>query len=63
MRRWRSSGRTSALKGSTAFDFQQQISALHSKLAETAHKTGERGQALYEKPNVLVLYREDTNFC
>ena len=52
-----------ALKGSTAFDFQQQISALHPKLAENWRiVTGERGQALYEKPNVLVLYREDHKF-
>ena len=52
-----------ALTGSTAYDFQQQISALHPKLAENWRiTTGEHGQASYEKPNVLVLYREDHKF-
>jgi hypothetical protein len=52
-----------ALKGSTAYNFQQQISALHPQLAKDWQVvTGDRGQPLYEKPNVLVLYREDHKF-
>jgi hypothetical protein len=51
------------LKGTTAYDFQQQISALHPQLANDWRiTTGEDGQSLYEKPSVLVLYREDHKF-
>ena len=52
-----------ALKGTGAYDFQQQISALHPQLAHDWRiVTGARGQHRYDKPNILVLYREDHKF-
>ena len=52
-----------ALTGATAFDFQQQISALHPQLADNWRIiSSERGQSLYERPNVLVIYRKDYEF-
>ena len=52
-----------ALTGGTAFDFQQQISALHPQLADDWRIISSKGgQALYERPNVLVFYRKDYEF-
>jgi len=51
------------LTGTTAFDFQKQISALYPQIAKDwMIVSGDRGQPLYERPNVLVLYREDQKF-
>ena len=51
------------LAGSTAFDFQQQITALHPQLANDWQiDSGDRGQPVYKRPNVLVFYREDHKF-
>ena len=52
-----------ALRGSTADEFDEQITDLNSFLA--AHwrvKIAESGIPVYEKPAVLVLYREDCRF-
>lgn len=53
-----------ALTGSTSAEFEQQITEQHAFLAEhwraTVSKTS--GNPAYEKPVVLVLYREDHKF-
>ncbi|HZT50399.1 MAG TPA: hypothetical protein VFA22_00610, partial [Stellaceae bacterium] len=52
-----------ALLGSSAHDFEQQITALQPFLDENWRaKTGASGNPLYEKPVVLVLYRDDHKF-
>jgi hypothetical protein len=53
-----------ALRGSTAYEFDEQIRDLQSTLSDgwrvrTSEKTG---NPLYERPSVLVLYREDHRF-
>jgi hypothetical protein len=52
------------LSGSTAHDFEQQISALGPFLAENwrAHVSPTSGNPVYERPTVLVIYREDHRF-
>ena len=52
------------LLGSTAHDFERQITELHPFLAEhwRAKASQTTGNPLYEKPVVLVLYREDHKF-
>lgn len=51
------------LTGTTAFDYQQQISALYPQIAKDWRiVSGDSGQPLYERPNVWVLYREDQKF-
>jgi len=53
-----------ALTGHTAFDFEEQIAALQPFLAEhwRARVSPKTGNPVYEKPVVLVLYREDYRF-
>ncbi len=53
-----------ALRGSTAYEFDEQIRDLQDTLSDgwrvrTSEKTG---NPLYERPSVLVLYREDHRF-
>ena len=52
------------LTGTTAHDFERQIGELHPFLAEhwRARSSAATGNPLYEKPVVLVLYREDHKF-
>jgi len=52
------------LKGATAFDFDEQISNLDGFLAKywQAHHSPKTGNPVYERPVVLVLYREDYKF-
>src|SRR5690348_8335475 len=52
------------LVGGTAHEFEQQITALHPFLAENwrAKSSPVTGNPLYEKPVVLVIYREDHKF-
>lgn len=53
-----------ALRGSSAFEFEEQLTALQPFLAENwkakAHPV--TGNPIYERPVVLVLYREDHRF-
>jgi len=52
-----------SLLGNSAHDFEQQITALQPFLDENWRaKTGASGNPLYEKPVVLVLYRDDHKF-
>jgi hypothetical protein len=53
-----------ALSGSTSAEFEQQITALQAFLAEHWRATTSKttGNPAYEKPVVLVLYREDHKF-
>lgn len=52
-----------ALTGSTSHDFEEQITALQPFLAQNWRaKTGKAGNPVYERPIVLVLYREDHKF-
>jgi len=53
-----------ALTGSTAHDFEEQITALGPFLAEhwRAHVSPKTGNPVYERPAVLVIYREDHRF-
>jgi hypothetical protein len=53
-----------SLTGTTAHDFEQQITDLHGFLAEhwRARSSPTTGNPLYEKPVVLVIYREDHKF-
>jgi len=53
-----------ALRGSTSYEFDEQIRDLQTVLSDgwqvrTSEKTG---NPLYERPSVLVLYREDHRF-
>jgi hypothetical protein len=52
-----------ALTGSTASEFEQQITDLQPFLAENWRATvGKAGNPVYEKPVVLVIYRDDYRF-
>lgn len=53
-----------ALKGSTAHEFEQQITGLQGFLAENWRTTTSTttGNPIYDRPAVLVLYREDHRF-
>jgi len=52
-----------ALTGSTAHDFETQITEANSFLSEHWHaRAGRSGNPIYEKPVVLVIYREDHRF-
>jgi SAM-dependent methyltransferase len=53
-----------ALTGNTASDFEEQITALQPFLSENWKATVNKpnGNPVYEKPVVLVLYREDYRF-
>ncbi len=52
-----------ALRGSSSHDFQEQITALEPFLADNWRvKTGHAGNLVYERPVVLVLYRDDHRF-
>jgi hypothetical protein len=53
-----------ALSGSTAHEFSEQIVALEAFLAENwqARANPKSGNPVYERPVVLVLYREDCKF-
>lgn len=55
---------TVPLRGNTAHEFHEQISDMQDMLAETWQvKTSPvTGNPLYERPTVLVLYREDHEF-
>ncbi len=52
------------LSGSTAYHFEEQISALQSFLSENwrANVSPVTGQLVHDRPAVLVLYREDHRF-
>ncbi len=52
------------LTGSTAYHFEEQISTLQSFLSENwrANVSPTTGQLVYDRPAVLVLYREDHRF-
>jgi hypothetical protein len=53
-----------ALSGSTAHEFEEQITGLAPFLAENwrAHVSPTSGNPVYERPAVLVVYREDHRF-
>ena len=53
-----------ALEGSTAHEFEAQITEQHEFLSENwgAHASKKTGNPLYDRPAVLVLYREDYRF-
>ncbi len=53
-----------ALTGNTSRDFEEQITALQPFLAENwrAHVSPKSGNPVYERPVVLILYREDHRF-
>ncbi len=53
-----------ALSGGTAHEFAEQITALAPFLAENwrAHVSPSSGNPVYERPTVLVIYREDHRF-
>ena len=53
-----------ALTGSTAHEFEEQITGLAPFLAENwrAHVSPTSGNPVYERPAVLVIYREDHRF-
>jgi hypothetical protein len=53
-----------AMEGSTAYCFEQQITALEPFLAENwkARVSPKSGNPVYERPVVLVLYRNDHRF-
>jgi len=52
-----------ALTGGTASEFEQQITDLQPFLAENWRATvGKAGNPVYEKPVVLVIYRDDYRF-
>lgn len=52
------------LSGNTAHDFDEQIKGLDSFLVENwqARHSPKTGNPIYERPSVLVLYREDYRF-
>ncbi len=52
------------LSGTTAHDFDQQIRGLQPFLAEhwTARASPKTGNPLYQRPTILILYREDHRF-
>ena len=53
-----------ALTGNTSHDFEEQITGLQSFLAENwkAGVSAKSGNPVYEKPVVLVIYRQDHKF-
>jgi hypothetical protein len=53
-----------ALKGSTAHEFEQQIGGLDKFLVQNwqARHSPKTGNPIYERPSVLVIYREDYRF-
>src|SRR5579871_119479 len=53
-----------ALSGNTAHEFEQQITDLHPFLSEnwTVRASPASGNPIYERPVVLVLYRDDYRF-
>jgi len=53
-----------AMEGSTAHSFEQQITALEPFLAENwkARVSPKSGNPVYERPVILVLYRQDHKF-
>ena len=53
-----------ALSGTTSHEFEQQITALGPFLAEhwRAHVSPKTGNPVYERPAVLVIYRDDHRF-
>ena len=53
-----------AMEGSTAYSFEQQITALEPFLAENwkARVSPKSGNPVYERPVVLVIYRNDHRF-
>jgi hypothetical protein len=53
-----------AMDGNTAYSFEQQITALEPFLAENwkARVSAKSGNPVYERPVVLVLYRNDHRF-
>src|SRR6185437_2823905 len=52
-----------SLLGSSSHDFEEQITALQPFLADNWRaKVGKTGNPIYEKPVVLVLYRDDHKF-
>jgi hypothetical protein len=56
--------RSVALRGTTSAEFAEQIADLQSFLAETwrARVNAKSGNPVYERPVVLVIYREDHRF-
>lgn len=51
------------LRGSSAHEFQEQINDLHGFLSDNWRvKVGKSGNLVYERPVVLVLYRDDHRF-
>lgn len=56
--------RETALDGSTAHDFAEQIHGLFSELAHDweVHTSPKTGNPLYVRPSALVLYRKDHEF-
>jgi len=52
------------LRGTTSRDFEEQITRLQPFLAEnwTARVSQTSGNPVYEKPVVLILYRDDYRF-
>src|SRR6185312_9329565 len=53
-----------ALTGNSAFDFEEQITGLQSTLADVwkARISPTSGNPVYERPVVLVIYRDDHRF-
>lgn len=52
-----------ALKGTCSYEFERQITDLQSFLATNWQvKPGKTGNPVYERPVVLILYREDQKF-
>jgi len=58
------SWRNIALRGTTSAEFEEQIADLQPFLAEswTARVSAKTGNPVYERPVVLVIYREDHRF-
>jgi len=52
------------LQGTTAHEFEQQITALQPFLAQNwnVRRSAKTGNPLYNRPTVLVLYRDDYHF-
>lgn len=51
------------LKGNTSHSFEEQITELEPFLAENWNaRTGKSGNSVYDRPAVLVIYREDHRF-
>ena len=50
-----------ALSGTTSYEFEKQITDLQDMLNEgwTVHSSEKTGNPLYDRPSVLILYRED----